>query len=188
MKKSFALSFVSVLTLCGFAHAQFVGPRRNWMRKLPWLLALAMLVFSSVSYAQVYARPTGILKYHLFTIPGVINDGMGTVFTCTNALSMSVTIGVEVFATGGGPAVNDAMATATVLAPGATVMYSTRPMTGFVADRNLGAPLIYKGSARILSTARSGVLCSAFVADPLNSPPTSMANLTIVRKTVQKGQ
>lgn len=43
-----------------------------------------------------------------------------------------------------------------------------------------------KGSARILSTSRK-LACTAFIADNGNVPPTSMADLTIVKKRTQKG-
>jgi hypothetical protein len=43
------------------------------------------------------------------------------------------------------------------------------------------------GSARILATKRSGIICTVFLADVSNIPPTSMAQLTIVKKATQKG-
>jgi len=45
--------------------------------------------------------------------------------------------------------------------------------------------LFSKGSARILATSRK-LACTAFLAEPFNAPPTSMAHLTIIAKTKQK--
>jgi hypothetical protein len=158
------------------------------MRKLPWLLALAMMVFSSVSYAQVYGKPPAPLKYHLFTIPGVVNNGLATIITCTNATALTAVLGIEVFATAGGAAINNALASALSVGPGATVLFSTELTAGFQQDANLAIGLLHKGSARVLSSLRSGIICSAFLSETTQLPPKTMVNLTIVRKTVQKGQ
>jgi len=42
-----------------------------------------------------------------------------------------------------------------------------------------------KGSARILSTSKK-LVCTAFVADDGNAPPTSSWELTIIAKTKHK--
>jgi hypothetical protein len=42
-----------------------------------------------------------------------------------------------------------------------------------------------KGSARILATSKK-LACTAFIADAGNSPPASMAHLTIIAKLKQK--
>jgi hypothetical protein len=43
------------------------------------------------------------------------------------------------------------------------------------------------GSARVLATDSKGIICTAFVADVGNDPPTSMVQLNVFRKTKQKG-
>jgi hypothetical protein len=59
---------------------------------------------------------------HVFTVPGVINSGgIGAFFSCTNLDAVNVTIGVEIFGSAGGAAINDAAGTSLSVLPGATV-------------------------------------------------------------------
>ena len=55
---------------------------------------------------------------------------------------------------------------------------------GISINSNLGG-FASKGSARILATSKK-LTCTAFLADPGNAPPTSMAQLTIIAKLKQK--
>ncbi len=43
------------------------------------------------------------------------------------------------------------------------------------------------GAARILSSSKT-LVCSAFLADAYNSPPTSMAPLNVNFRTKQRGE
>ena len=129
---------------------------------------------------------------HAWTVPGVINsNGLGTFFACTNALSSSATIGVEVFGAAGGAALNDASATSLTLMPGATALFGTSLAAGLPVSSDLQTGFVFNGSARVLTTtsvkASQGILCSAFVADAVNAPPTSMTSLTVVRRATQQG-
>jgi hypothetical protein len=153
------------------------------------LITVGLFIASAAAsaQAQIYGPGPGGLTSHLFSVPGVVNNGAVTVFECTNATDKTVAIGVEVFGPGGGPALNNALATQQTLSPGATVMYATEAMVGLGIDVNLGLGIIHKGSARILADARSGVLCSAFLTDPNNAPVTFMSDLSVVAKKKQKG-
>ena len=71
---------------------------------------------------------------------------------------------------------------------GGTVLFGTSSALGLSVSGTLGAGAISKGSARVLATKGSGIICSAFLADPGNAPPTSMTYLTVVKKTKQKGE
>jgi hypothetical protein len=124
---------------------------------------------------------------HHFSVPGVVNNGLATVFACTNVSSSDIIVGVEVFGAAGGAALNDASATSLTVAPSGTAMFGTQALAGIVVDRALNVGIVHKGSARILATAKSGVTCSAFLATPESSPPNSMTGLTIVKKTTQQG-
>jgi hypothetical protein len=66
------------------------------------------------------------------------------------------------------------------------VIFGTSSAAGISINSNLGGSSS-KGPARILATESKGIICSAFLADPGNAPPTSMADLTLVKKTKQKG-
>jgi hypothetical protein len=151
------------------------------------LVALGLLVAAQAAHAQIYAPGPGNLTKHLFSIPGIINNGFATAFECTNATENNVTVGVEVFATAGGPAVNNALLTAATLTPGATVTYVTQDTAAMALEVNLVVGLIHGGSARILADVRSGVLCSAFLVDPYTYPVATTTSLSVVAKTKQKG-
>jgi hypothetical protein len=108
-------------------------------------------------------------------------------FTCTNTLSSSALIGVEVFGASGAVPLNDASASSVVIAPGATVVLTTSGLAAFSPDSTLGlGGLVSKGSARVLTTtsfkASQQILCNAFLAERLNNPPTVMLSLPVIRK------
>src|SRR5439155_16025806 len=110
--------------------------------------------------------------------------GLGTYFSCTSTDTATMQVGVELFASPGGAPVNDAAATSLSVGPGATVIFGTGSAAGISIDSNLGG-LFSKGSARVLATSKK-LACTAFLADAGNAPPTSMAQLTIIKKTTQK--
>ena len=79
---------------------------------------------------------------------------------------------------------NDASTTAFAVPPGATIWFGTRAMAAMHIDVVLGNfPL--QGSARIVATSTK-IVCSTFAADPINNPPTSSWQLTIIAKAKQK--
>ncbi len=122
----------------------------------------------------------------LFTVPGVINSGpLGTFFACTNTDVAALTVGVEVVSQNGTQLVA-AASNAVNLSPQSTELFSTTNALGFAVDVNLNPGVVTKGSANIWTTGKK-VVCSAFLADDINNPPTSMVTLTIVRKGKQKG-
>ena len=96
-------------------------------------------------------------------------------------------MGIEVFGPAGGAALNDPSAASLNVAAGGTVLFGTGAAVGLSVNSSLGGGSS-KGSARVLATAKSGIICSAFLADDGNAPPTSMTALTVVKKTKQKGQ
>ena len=95
-------------------------------------------------------------------------------------------VGVEVFGAPGGAPANDAAATSLSVAPGATVIFGTISAVGILINSNTGSGPMSKGSARILATSKK-LVCTAWVADPGNDPPTSAWHLNILAKTKQKG-
>ena len=153
--------------------------------------ALALACAATAAQAQINAPPPtlqGESSSHLWSVPGVIDTGgLGTFFACTNTTDNAIRVGVEVFGPAGGAAINDPSATSLNVAAGATVLFGTGGAVGLSVSSSLGAGIISKGSARVLATAGSGIICSAFLADPGNDPPTSMTALTVVKKTKQKG-
>jgi hypothetical protein len=153
-------------------------------------LLLAMAVLANRAEAQINAPPPALMgqpSFHLYSIPGVMSSiGLETFFACTNTTSANIRVGVEIFGAGGGAAFNDPSATSLDIGPGGTRLFATSAAVGFSVDSSIG-PVGTKGSARILATARSGIICSAFLADPFVAPPTTIADLTIVKKTKQQG-
>ena len=155
-------------------------------------LALAALVTRAVpSVAGIADTPLPVLQagattYHLYSVPGVMSTGgLGTYFSCTSTDTTTMQVGVEVFSSGGGAPVNDAVATSLTVAPGATVIFGTLGAVGISISSSLGSGPLSKGSARILATSKK-LACTAFVADPGNDPPTSGWQLTIIAKLKQK--
>jgi len=86
----------------------------------------------------------------------------------------------------GGAAANDAVATSLSVASGATVILGCGAAAGISISSNVGCPSLSKGSARVLATSKK-LLCTAWVADPGNAPPTTAWQLNIMAKLKQKG-
>ncbi len=107
-------------------------------------------------------------------------------FSCTNAGSTNVSLGVEVFGAGGGAPINDVAATSIIVPPGGTVLFGTDAANGWVIDRNLlGSTPVDKGSARVLATSSKGLLCSVCLV--LATSGEADTSLPVVRKTTQQG-
>lgn len=156
------------------------------------LTALALcIVPTAPAVAGIADSPLPVLTvgeptYHLYSVPGVIRAaGLGTFFSCTSTDVATIQVGVELFFAPGGAPANDAAATSLSVAPGATVIFGTGAAAGILIDSSLGGGSMSKGSARILATSRK-LVCTAFLADDGNAPPTSMAQLTIIAKLKQK--
>ena len=152
--------------------------------------ALALALLAGGAQAQINSPPRplqGQPSYHLYSVPGVMNNVVASFFQCPNTTSANIRVGVEVFSKWGGAAINDASASSLDLAAGGGSLFGTNSTTWVTVDSNLGPGPISTGSARILATNRGGIICTAFIADPVNAPPTSMAQLNTIKKTKQKG-
>ena len=112
--------------------------------------------------------------------------GLQTFFSCTNLDAVNVTVGVEVFGALGGAPITDPVATSLSVVPDGTVIFGCGGEAGISINSNLGCGGISKGSARILATSKK-LLCTAWIADPGNAPPTTAWQLSIVAKAKQKG-
>ena len=153
---------------------------------------VALTLASAPAFAGIADWPLpellpGAKTVHLYSVPGIIQvGGLGTFFGCTSTDTVTMQVGVELFpAHGGPPPSNNAVASSLSVAPGATVIFGTAVATGIFIDSNLSGGLFSKGSARILATSKK-LVCTAFLADISNAPPTSMTYLTVVAKTKQK--
>jgi len=154
-------------------------------------LGLATVLLTGAAHAQLFYSPPPPLmgqdSYHLYSVPGVTGSaGMETFFACTNTTSANIRVGVEIFGSAGGAAYNDPSASSLDIGPGAGALFATTASVWITVDSVLSGPM--KGSARILATERSGIICSAYIADTFNAPPTSMADLKVVKKAKQKGE
>ena len=155
------------------------------------VLAIVLTCAATTAQAQINSPPPALQgqpSFHLWSVPGVMASGvLETFFACTNTTDDAIRVGVEVFGFAGGGAANDPSATSLNVAAGGTVLFGTGAAVGLSVNSSLGGGSS-KGSARVLATAKSGIICSAFLADDGNAPPTSMTALTVVKKTKQKGQ
>lgn len=161
------------------------------MNAVTSLVTASILVLTPTAYAQLFSDPPpplmGQPSFHVYSVPGVISQGgLGTFFACLNTTTANVRVGVEVFGSSGGSAQNDPSATSLDLGPAAGATFGTNSAVGIGIDSGLGAG-ISRGYARILATDSRGIICNAFVADLGNAPPTSMVDLTVVKKTKQRG-
>ena len=128
----------------------------------------------------------GKATLHVYSVPGGIEGGgLGTYFSCTSTDTATMQVGVELFGSAGGAPENDAAATSLSVAAGATVMFGTQSAVGLSIDSNLGGGGS-KLSARILATSKK-LICTAFLADRGNAPPTSMVHLDVISKLKQRG-
>jgi hypothetical protein len=145
--------------------------------------------------AQINSPPPtlqGQPSVHLYTVPGAMMiSAIATVFPCSNTSNAPIRVGVELFHDSGGPAFNDASSSSYEIPPGGARLFTTFPtITAFTL---LGRSNVntfstgFGGSARILATSSSGIICSAFLVDAAEIQPPSMVALTIVKKTKQKG-
>jgi hypothetical protein len=164
-------------------------PRFEMMGQI--VITLAMALLAGNAHAQINSTPPalqGQASFHLYSVPDVIaGGGMETFFGCTNTTSADIRVGIEVFDFAGGAALNDASTTSLDFYPGGSWRFGTNGAFGIATQSQLGVPVVSVGSARILATKRSGIICNAFLADSVNFPPTSMVELKVVKKTKQKG-
>jgi len=140
--------------------------------------ALAMFAVASAS--------TAIAADKQWHVTGVINDGLATVFTCTNRSTMAQSVTVTVYNKAGGV---DASGTIGSIAPQATVNFGSNAVVSFGGgiDFNLGVSTpLHSGSAVVSAPAK--VYCTAFVIDPTNPVPTTTFTLPMFKSATQKGQ
>jgi hypothetical protein len=149
--------------------------------------ASAVRAVAGIADSPLPVLVAGEPTLHLYSVPGLISGsgGLGTFFSCTSTDAATMQVGVEVFASPGGAPFNDAVATSLSVGPGATVIFGTSAAVGISIYSNLGAGLLSQGSARILATSKK-LICTAYIADTGNAPPTTAWQLTIVAKTKQK--
>jgi hypothetical protein len=154
-------------------------------------MALGCLI-SSTAFAGIVDSPLPVLMVgkktlHVYSVPNVINHygTLETFFGCTSTDTATIQVGVETFPSLGGDPDDDAVATSLSVAPGATVTFGTYGAAGISTSSTLGGTFS-KGSARILATSKK-LICTAWVADAGSAPPATSWQLTIVKKTTQKG-
>ena len=159
---------------------------------MKWILCAVTfltLLPGARGHAQINGpTPTlmGEPSYHIYSVPFAITGGNRPFFLCTNTTDAAIRVGVEGFAAVGGAAINDPSATSLSVPASGTRLFGS-PAVGLSVDSSVGIGIVSKGSARILATKSKGIICTAFLADVGNDPPTSMLQLNIVAKTKQKG-
>jgi len=149
--------------------------------------AVSRPVRAGIADSPLPVLTAGGTTLHLYSVPGLIDSaGLGTFFSCTSTDTATMQVGVEVFFPSGGAPANDAVATSLPVGPGATVLFGTSAAVGILIYSNLGVGLLSQGSARILATSKK-LVCTAYIADTGNAPPTSAWQLNVIKKTAQKG-
>ena len=165
------------------------------MKKFALLAALALAIaYPAGARAGILDSPVpqlgGAKTSALFSASGVVSaGGLATFFSCTSASTDTADVSVELFGDGGGAPLNDATSVAMSVPAGGTVLFATQstPDSSFFSTQPLlSVPtVITLGSARIIATAK--FVCTAFVADAYNSPPSSMTAINLLAKSKQRG-
>jgi hypothetical protein len=167
-------------------HLRFGGPRKIVITLVLCLTATSAL--AGIADSPLPVLVAGKKTFHVYSVPGVFADPIfGTYFYCTSTDTAPMQVEVEVFTGGGGAPYNDGVATSLSVAPGATASFGTEIAAAISFSPDLGAAGLGRGSARILATSKK-LVCTAFVADTGNAPPTTSWQLTIIKKTTQKGE
>jgi hypothetical protein len=161
------------------------------MRTALHVLAALAAIFcgKTAAHGQINSPPPALMgepSFHAYSVPLVQTGGDRVFILCTNTTDAAIRVGVEGFPRLGGGPINDASASSVSIAPGGTALFGT-PAVGFSVDSTVTFGGIPVGSARVLATDSKGIICTAFVADVGNDPPTSMVQLNVFRKTKQKG-
>lgn len=160
------------------------------MKAISRVIALALVLAASPALGGIADSPlpellAGATTFHLYSVPNIIaSSGLETFFGCTSTDTATMQVGVELFAGPGGAPANDVAATSLSVAPGATVTFGTGAAVGISISSDLGG-FFSKGSARVLATSKK-LVCTAWVADAGNAPPTSSWQLTVIAKLKQK--
>lgn len=147
---------------------------------------LAAPALAGIADSPLPELEAGKRTHHLYSVPGVIEQNiLATFFSCTSTDTAPMKVGVELFENAGGGPGNDPVGTSLTILPGGTKTFGTMFAVGINVDSFVGGGII-RGSARILSTSRK-LVCTAFIADPGNAPPTTSWQLTIIKQKRQKG-
>jgi len=166
-----------------------MNPRFKRARRIV-VMTLGLSLTAGPAIAGIADSPLPVLEagkttYHVYSVPGVIEQNiLATFFSCTSTDTAPMKVGVESFGDAGGGPGNDPVGTSLTILPGGTKTFGTMLAVGIQVDSWVGGG-IFRGSARILSTSKK-VVCTAFIADPGNAPPTSMTYLTIIKAIKQK--
>jgi hypothetical protein len=142
--------------------------------RLPLAVLLAVLASGVASQAWAGSR--------VWSVPGVINNGLATVVSCTNGGSGPTNVTVQLFDETTGMS---GSASATIPA-GTSHSFGSQPVAALPGLTNLASGDIRGGFARI--TAASGVFCAAYVVSPTGDPPSVFSSLPVIKKNRQKGQ
>ncbi len=150
-----------------------------------FLIALAVLTLAPAAHAGLNDPIPSPFTKHVFSVPGIINDGLATVVSCSNATSASLNVGVEWFRRDG----TSLGVGSTTVPAGETRNFGSAGVLSLPIDAQAPTSATVKsGAARVLSTSTKGLLCNAFVIDPANDPPTRMMQLLVTAPLKQKGQ
>ena len=146
-------------------------------------VAFGLVVASPVFAGLDDPLPAPFTK-HVFSVPGIINNGLVSVISCSSASTVSLNVGVEWFRKNG----TSVGVSSLTIPAGETRSFATAG-PAFPVDALMPGPdTIKSGAARVLSTTSSGLLCNAFLMDPLNDPPNRLMPLLITGPKKQKGQ
>ena len=149
------------------------------------LALLAALGFAMPARAGLGDPLPAPFTKHVFSVPGIINNGVVTVISCTNGTAASLQVGVEWFKKDG----TSVGVSSLSIAAGATANFATDSVTALITDALMPLPVTLKsGSARVLSTTTNGIFCTAFVMDRVNDPAVPMMPLLVTGPKKQKGQ
>jgi hypothetical protein len=156
----------------------------------PLLLVLGLPL--RLAMAGIADTPLPVLNptkntLHLYSVPFAPRvSPMAPVIACTSTDAAPMEVCVEFFSASGSQVSNDCFLSQLTVPPGGTVTFAPYNESGaswLQVDSETSG--IGARSARVVATSKN-LACHAFLVDTLSNPPTSMMQLTIIRKTKQK--
>lgn len=155
--------------------------RRTLLPAALFLAVLALTVPTRAHAGITDPLPPGFTAQP-WSVPGVLNNGnLATAVMCT--ATAPGTVGVEVFAASGGPALAPVLGVN--LSAGQTATFVTQDVSLLSPDHQLGlGTTLVQGSARVVATMTK-LTCHAFIVNPGSG--VYMSKLPIIKKTSQKG-
>ena len=149
---------------------------------------MVLLLLAPAAHAGLNDPIPSPFTKQVYSVPGIVSDGVATVISCSSALSTPLNVGVQWFKKDGTPADGATGLSQFTIPAGGTVNFGSNGTVWLPIDAVMpGGATLKNGAARVLSTTTKSLLCNAFLVDPNNDPPKLLMHLPMMRGKAQKG-